>query len=149
MRSLTSESPQNPNLLKLLSLRENPTRAGERFYFGEYLSQGYLDVEGRCGQTTMDKIISMGLFDLQPAFADKSGWPYLGKSILKIRERITGQFFSNKAIRGEVRKAIAIASGCFGDRWALPVATMLLALRHRFENDPVILNGMAAMFYGK
>ena len=55
-------------------LLTEPTEAGDNYYFGEYLSQGDFNLEGRCAQTTMAALINFGLFSLQPKFEHKEGW---------------------------------------------------------------------------
>ncbi|KAL2143404.1 hypothetical protein VTI28DRAFT_10458 [Corynascus sepedonium] len=39
-----------------------------------------------------------------------------------------------------------MAQACYGSRWALPVAAMLLSLKPRKHNDSVILGGFRSMF---
>ena len=55
------------NLAYLQQLRLEPME----YYFGEYLSQGYLDIEGKCAQATMQDMIDSGLFQLMPKLESK------------------------------------------------------------------------------
>ena len=64
MRAITSDSEPHWQLQKYLDLRQNPRKTGERYYFGEYLCQGDLDIEGHWEQITMDKVVSLGLYEL-------------------------------------------------------------------------------------
>lgn len=57
----------------VFNLRKRQTKRGKDYYFGEYLSQGDLNLEGRYVQTTIDKLIKLGLFDVQDAFGNKKG----------------------------------------------------------------------------
>ena len=44
------------------------------YYFGEYLTQGDVDIEGKCVVTNMQRLIDAGLFELIPNFRDESKW---------------------------------------------------------------------------
>ena len=123
-------------------------RKGE-WYFGEYLTQGKLNIEGACAVTSMQKMIDLGLFELQPDLEDRDKWNSWADRVVELRRPIKYSRDSPLVTRTEVRKAIFIAQGCFGDRWTVPVAAMLLALKPRKKDDPVILNGFEAMFKGK
>lgn len=73
MRAIASVLGPKENLHKFLSFRENPRIGGKRYYFGEFLSQGDLALEGRCAEATMDMLIQLGLFKLQPGLGDEVG----------------------------------------------------------------------------
>lgn len=139
-------NPYQPkNLKNLLQLRKSDMG----YYFGEYLTQGDMDVKGRCVVTDMQSLIDAGLFELKPELEDKSKWVELAKRVVCLREAFEVSQDAPTATHAEFRKAIAIASACFGDFWDFPVATMLLALKRRKRKDPVIIDGFAALFAGK
>ncbi|GAB1311473.1 hypothetical protein MFIFM68171_01683 [Madurella fahalii] len=131
-------------LRKLVEIRERP---GNRTY-GEYLSQGDLDIRGRCAQTTMQKVIDLGMFELLKELSRERLWENLANSVIVLREELWPRAYADAspATHFEVRKAITIADACFGDRWTVPLTAMLLALRRRKRNDSVIVQGIAAMF---
>ena len=156
MRAITSDLPagEGDDLRQFLDFRENPRRSG-RYYFGEYLSQGDLGLEGRCAQTSMTKLVRFRLFDLYPAFEDPAEWTLWAKRVVALREPFKAfkalEFLSSfpPTDRKQIRRAIVIASACFGDLFAVPVAAMLLALQPRKGGDPDIIKGFMAMFTGK
>ena len=131
------------SLSKVLELRKS------EYYFGEYLTQGRLDIKGACAETSVQRMIDAGLFELHPNLEDRHSWKLWAKRVVKLREPITKSQPSTFTARTEIRKAICIAHGCFGDRWAFPVAAMLLALKPRKKDDAVIIGGFEAMFTGK
>ncbi|ENH71809.1 hypothetical protein FOC1_g10004056 [Fusarium oxysporum f. sp. cubense race 1] len=44
------------------------------YYFGEYLSQGALKIEGKCQIVPARDIILRGLYDIRPEFAKSENW---------------------------------------------------------------------------
>jgi hypothetical protein len=61
-----SNNTERNNLEKMLELR-NRDRG---HYFGEYLTQGSLNIEGKCVETTMQSMIDSGLFCLYLLMTD-------------------------------------------------------------------------------
>lgn len=117
------------------------------FYFGEYLTQGELDISGACVEATMQSIIDHGLFELLEGLGDKQKWEKWAKAVIDIRKHFGLKFEATD--RADVRRAITIASGCFGDRFAIPIAAMLLALKNPRPDDQVILRAFSALFTRK
>jgi hypothetical protein len=140
-----SEINQQKNLNNFLQFR----KSNKGYYFGEYLTQGDLNIQGRCVQTTMQRMIDAGLFELKSELGDESKWDQWANRVVSLREPLEASQDAPSATHAEVRKAITIAEACFGDCWVVPVAAMLLALKHRKKNDPVIVDGFAAMFAGE
>lgn len=136
---------QDKNLEDFFQFR----KSDRGYYFGEYLTQGDMDVKGRCIATNMESLIDAGLFELKPELEDKSKWVELANRVLYLRKPFEASQDNPTATHAEVRKAIAIAGAFFGGCWIFPVATMLLALKRRNRKDPVIIDGFAAMFSGK
>lgn len=139
------DNTQRGNLDDFLNLR----KSSRGYYFGEYLSQGELSIQGKCVETTMQRMIDVGLFELYPELGDKSQWNLWADRVISLRQHFQSSQDAPPATHIEVRKAISIAEACFGNCWVVPVAAMLLALKHRHDNDPVIVDGFAAMFAGK
>lgn len=119
------------------------------YYFGEYLTQGRIDIRGRCIVTNMQRLIDAGLFELRPELKDKSRWREWANRVVDLRKLFKAPQDTPTTTHTEVRKAITVAGACFGNGWDIPVAIMLLALKRRQTKDPVIINGFAAMFAGK
>lgn len=136
---------QTKNLDDFFQLR----KSDRGYYFGEYLTQGNMDVRGRCVVTNMQKLIDAGLFKLMPELGDKNRWGEWANRVVCLRESFNASQDTPTATHTEVRKAITIAVACFGNDWDIPVAIMLLALKRRQRKDPVIINGFVAMFAGK
>lgn len=138
---------QDKTLRRLVKIRESDRNRS----YGEYLSQGELDIRGRCVQTSMQKLIDLGMFELVKELSKEYHWNGLAISVLRLREELwpSAPAAAPSATHFEVRKAITIADACFGDKWTVPVAAMLLALRQRERNDAVIVQGVVAMFSRK
>jgi len=136
---------QTKNLDDLFQL----CKSDRGYYFREYLTQGNMDVRGRCVVTNMQKLIDAGLFKLMPELGDKNRWGEWANRVVCLRESFKAYQETRTATHTEVRKAITIAMACLGNDWDIPVAIMLLALKRRQRKDPVIINGFVAMFAGK
>ncbi|KAL3468750.1 hypothetical protein BJX99DRAFT_105346 [Aspergillus californicus] len=126
-------------LPKLVELRES------EYYFGEYLTQGALQLGRNSTCTSVQQMIQLGLFDLQPALADQeqsSCWP---KRVLNLRSL----FEEQKAVPitdGDVEVAVNIAQNCFGGQWVVPAIIMLLALQPRNRDDQAIIRGFKSRY---
>jgi hypothetical protein len=117
------------------------------YYFGEYLTQGPLNIQGRCVFASVQQMIDLGLFTLQPGLADVEQWQCWPKRVLDYR-----QLFADKkhvaTRKGDVTTAFDIARHCFGGPWTVPGAIMLLSLQPRYKDDRVIADGFKAQFTG-
>jgi hypothetical protein len=117
------------------------------YYFGEYLTQGPLNIQGRCVFASVQQMINLGLFTLQPGLAEEEQWRCWPKRVLDYR-----QLFSDRkqvaTMKGDVSTALDIARNCFGGRWTVPGAIMLLSLQPRYRDDSVISEGFKAQFTG-
>lgn len=101
------------------------------FYFGEYLTQGLLSVEGKCSQTSLQKLVDLGLFQFCPYFEDNKHWCSLASRVVQIRRTwfaaIGPPCSYQPSEQAAVRRAVTMGQACFGDAWALPFALMILA----------------------
>ena len=111
------------------------------YYFGEYLSQGALKVDGKCQLVSAQAIVDGGLFDVQPGFRQSmfSHEPKWANRVIELRE----PFYQNDtqpqmARKHELEAAIKIAQ-LFGPRWRLPMAANLVGLLPRGSEDWEIL----------
>ncbi|KAB5536013.1 hypothetical protein GE09DRAFT_337795 [Coniochaeta sp. 2T2.1] len=115
------------------------------WYFGEYLSQGRLDIQGRSAHTSLRLLLDMGLYDLEPRFEEDQ--ERLANRILELRVPFAAApLITCPASKLQVRKAIAAAQASFGDEYALPFALMMLCLCPRPRRDRAILAGFEATF---
>ena len=140
------DSCERYDLENLLQLR----KSNKGYYFGEYLTQGNMDISRRCAVTDMKRLVESGLFDLKPELADQKTWEKLASRVVSLREPFSSQQLdAPPTTDAEIHTAINVAETCFGHRWTFPAATMLLALKRRRRNDPVIIDVMADFFGGK
>ena len=116
----------------------------------EYLSQGELNiVGGHYVQTTFQTMVDSGLFNLYPHMRspdDNARWI---DSLWLLRESTNNYGTHITRTHGDVRDAIIVAQWCFGDRWALPIVAMLLALKCRKADDRDIAEAIIALFSSK
>ncbi|KAL8901358.1 MAG: hypothetical protein Q9207_005237 [Kuettlingeria erythrocarpa] len=139
-------SAYDPALAKFEDLRnrKHALYTGS-FYFGEYLSQGALKVEGNCSIVSAQDMIEQGLLRLQTEFensylAEKPKW---ANEVIRLREPFYGETAQMYRLTlEELGAALAIAQ-LFGGRWRLPVAANLLGLRPRGAHDEAVLREFA------
>ncbi|KAK1851816.1 hypothetical protein CCHR01_05511 [Colletotrichum chrysophilum] len=121
---------------------------GRTFSFGEYLSQGCINVSRASGVTSLKKLIDTGLFNesVCPYLGDSVHWSRLAKRVLSLREEVDSLRVEHQAWSSleHARTFIAIAEACFGSHGAnrnlAPAfAVMLLSLSRfsGFEDDSV------------
>ncbi|KAI9370173.1 hypothetical protein BJX61DRAFT_535843 [Aspergillus egyptiacus] len=126
-------------LQKFVEFRES------EYYFGEYLTQGRLDIEGQCVCAPVQKMIDLGLFELQPALGEQDHWQCWPKRVLDFR--VLFEKTSPVATTdGQVETAVDIARECFGGGWTVAGAIMLLALQRRMKDEGDLVRGLKARF---
>ncbi|OAL46890.1 hypothetical protein IQ07DRAFT_480865, partial [Pyrenochaeta sp. DS3sAY3a] len=113
------------------------------FYFGEYLSQGALKIEGKCAIVSAAELIQRGLFDLQPVFEEFAQWPkeYAPRwvyPVFRLRNDI-GRRIAGTSTSTVVRAVTRIIQ-LFEPPWRLPMAGNLIASRYCQVEDPSILD---------
>jgi hypothetical protein len=86
------------------------------YYFDEYLSQGYLDIGGKCSQATMQELIDSGLFRLMPEMEGKDSWNRLANRVIELRRPFNETVNLNQTKNSDVRRAIVIAERCIPGR---------------------------------
>nr|KAK5449234.1 hypothetical protein LTR18_002323 [Exophiala xenobiotica] len=82
-------------------------------------------------------------------FGEREHWNKWADRVVTLRYAFEEPQSAAHTERSDVRKAVTIAQGCFGDRWAPPVAAMLLSLKSRRRDDAAILEGFRSMFSGE
>jgi hypothetical protein len=130
------------DLANLHKLRTDGT-----YYFGEYLTQGYLDIKERCSETCIQRMIDLGLFDLCPELGNRQCWKRWVKPVVALSSLFLESPPATES--SDVRKAITIAQGCFGNPWALSLTAMLLSFKPRQPVDSTIMDGLRSMFTGQ
>lgn len=119
----------------------------ESYYFGEYLSQGALKIEDKCGIVSASAIIDQGLFDLQPKLKEFAKWeptqkPPWAKPVIRLREELY-QKTTEQTTEEVLQAAIDIAQ-LFGPHWQLPVAANLIASRPCRSEDNATVRAFTA-----
>ncbi|KAL8982341.1 MAG: hypothetical protein Q9177_005302 [Variospora cf. flavescens] len=147
MDLIDTYSAQDDALRRFRILRENPARRFQGYYyFGEYLSQGALKVDGNCSIVSARVIVDQGLFYLQSKLkesmlAAKTGW---ADAVLRLREPFYQVVAKRQqATDDELEAAMNIAQ-VFGRRFRLPMAANLLGLLPRQSDDKAILQMFAS-----
>ena len=138
-----------PHTSQQNQLRGWRTRSDRRLYFGEYLSQGILNIEGRCTQTSLKALIDNGVFRLCPGMEDRNFWDKWANRTVDLREPFQSGLSPVLTSKRQLRTALVIAEGCFGSVWTLPMLLALLSLRPRHIHDDVIVQGIFALFSGE
>lgn len=120
------------------------------YYFGEYLTQGALDLfEADCIQVNFGKMVDLGLFNLLPnALRDEQNWENWANPVKSSRIPFLFHRNARRTSEDEVHAAISIAKALFRGPWSLPVAAMLLGLQPRQRNDPAIRKGLIEGYGG-
>ncbi|KAL7931831.1 hypothetical protein V8C35DRAFT_308686 [Trichoderma chlorosporum] len=118
--------------LQLFENLRNRQRDGFQgyYYFGEYLSQGALKIEGKCRIVSAQNIIDHGLYNIRSEFRQYAYWTKASwaNPVVEMRELFKTDFVNMKAITAtELQSALNIAD-IFGSRWKLPIAAHLVAL---------------------
>lgn len=124
------------------------------FYFGEYLSQGALRIEGQCEIVSAHKIIDAGLYDLLPEFREFAQWerqerPPLANPVIQLRESFYARGAEQQGIsEAGIQAAIKIGN-LFGQRWRMPVAINLATLiPHLSDNADILQSFRSRPFEG-
>ena len=123
----------NVHLKRFHGMRSRPD-----FYVGESLSQGALDIAGKCEIVSAHAIIKGGLYDLRPEFEEFAQWrpqerPPSAYPVLELRKDLN-QTGSPESIGKKLQTAVDVAR-LFGSCWTLPVAANLLALMPGSDGD--------------
>ncbi|UNI18776.1 hypothetical protein JDV02_005028 [Purpureocillium takamizusanense] len=149
-------APHSADLDDLYRLRKGDVRSsphGQAYYFGEYLSQGYLRVEGHARDVSLQRLVDCHLFSLCPGLSVRRAWPRWADRVLELRRAYGGPSNGGGARQSvdvdlrDVRRAIVLASSCFGEENALVLAIMVLALQPRDPDaEQAIVTHLRSMF---
>jgi len=116
------------------------------YYFGEYLSQGSLKIEAKCGIVSAQAMIDRGLFNTLPSLQDFSMWevtdrPPWANEVIRLRRIYNGTTARTEASQDELLAAVSIAE-LFEPRWRLTIAANIISLQPRSPEDCAILHAM-------
>jgi hypothetical protein len=122
-----------------------------RYYFGEYITQGTLDIfDGEGIQVNFQRMMNLGLDELLPnELKHEENWEDWPRTVVSARGSFCDPNDIPLASEDEFHAAITIANDLFGGPWSVPIAAMLLGLKPRQRNDPVIIDGFIARYGGE
>ncbi|CAG9947294.1 unnamed protein product [Clonostachys rosea f. rosea IK726] len=130
--------------LKNLRLGKSQSKSSGCYYFGEYLSQGALRIEGRCQIVSAMDIINGGLYKMLPELEEFEDWnrdekPPCARMVVRLRKSLGSRMsLAGREVDGEIHAALKIAQ-LFEPRWRLPMAASLIALIPNVCSDAEIL----------
>ncbi|CAG9982176.1 unnamed protein product [Clonostachys byssicola] len=131
--------------LKNLRLGKSQSKSSGCYYFGEYLSQGALKIEGRCQIVSAMDVINGGLYKMLPELEEFEGWnrdekPPCARMVVRLRKSLGSRVVSaaGREVDCEINAALKIAQ-LFEPRWRLPMAASLIALMPNLCSDAEIL----------
>ncbi|OPB46323.1 hypothetical protein A0O28_0064440 [Trichoderma guizhouense] len=115
------------------------------YYFGEYLSQGALKVEGHCQMVSARNLVDGGLYDIRKEFKEFANWKQgpgsarWANAVIQMREI----FYLNQSQRSELSKRAILAvlqiSRQFEPNFQAPIAANLIAIAApRYYNVPTL-----------
>ena len=117
--------------LQLLRNKRHSTYVGS-FYFGEYLSQGALKIEGHCKVVTIQKLVQAGLTRLRPELPIfnnvKEHW---ANKVIAMRQTFSPMSEGSILLPDSIVDGAISIGDLFGPRWKLPMTTAFLALENR------------------
>ncbi|KYG42416.1 hypothetical protein M433DRAFT_26903 [Acidomyces richmondensis BFW] len=123
MNLIRKFSPLNSRLARMQDLRLS------KHYYGEFLSQGELRIEGHCSIVSIEDIINVGLMRLRPEFEGfETRKPAWANEVVRLRQNDTDISGLLPIDDDHVRIAMHIGE-LFGKRWRLPVMISCLALK--------------------
>ncbi|WXC58571.1 hypothetical protein SNK03_004472 [Fusarium graminearum] len=113
--------------------------------FGEYLTQGSLDILGEHSHVSMQQLINAGLFHLCPplrpsSWNDGTHWP---KTVITIRK----SYFDRRPMdQIQAETARLMAMKFMNERLVFPFAAMLFALQDRDAGDKAMHESLRLIF---
>lgn len=112
------------------------------YYFGEYLSQGALRVNGKCSIVSIEEMINKGLFDLQPEFTDyvqrrKTTW---AAEVNRLRMNFSSHDQGSISLTRQARQAAINIALLFKPEFRLPMVANVLGLNSRQSSERSLLD---------
>jgi hypothetical protein len=105
----------------------------ERFYNGEYLSQGAVNHANRSCVVSLESLIQAGLFNLYPEFEDAQGSERWANRALELRQIWSEE---QQTTDSEILLALQVACNCFRRFEPCDIASILLAFKNRRYSKP-------------
>lgn len=124
------------NLAYLWELRQS----SRGYYFGEYLSQGRLNINGVCSQATMQNLIDSGLFKLMPELESKESWNKWTDRVVELRSQFNVHNNIGLSDRSDVHRAIAVAETCFPGKGRLTCKITEIEFRLKMSDYVLVVH---------
>lgn len=134
----------SPRLARFADLRAT------QFYFGEYLSQGALKIEGKCSIVSAQGLIDAGLLSLRDEFQASYDSPRLewAKKVVELRRALDPALLE-PSLGQQIRTAQEIGN-LFDRKFRLPVAIQLTALcPGHLSADVIVASFAGGSYYSK
>ncbi|KAM3516394.1 hypothetical protein NHJ13051_009953, partial [Beauveria bassiana] len=114
------------------------------YYFGEYLTQGALKIEGRCQIISSDLLIDAGLYHIREEFRSFADWevrkkPPWAKPVVEMRQVFYSEKDQRRDMSSDGLEAAKAISRLLEPPWRLPMAASLVALAAPRTDDNAIL----------
>lgn len=100
----------------------------ERFYNGEYLSQGAVNHTNRSCVVSLEQLMQAGLFELYPEFEDANGSEKWTSRVLELRRNWSAEL---RTTEQEIQLALEVGRSCFSQFAPFDVASILLTFKNR------------------
>ena len=131
-------------------LKNFKDRVRKKMYFGEYLSQGALKIEGKCQIVSAQAMIDQGLYDLRLEFEEFARWklqpkPPWAKPVVDLRKDLF--HIESPAISYEKLQIVVNIAKLFGPYRKLPIAANLVALLPGPQEDVAIIQAFRANIF--
>ena len=125
-------------------------RLRKDMYFGEYLSQGALKIEGKCQIVSAQAMIDEGLYDLRLEFEEFARWklerkPPWAKPVVNLRKDLF--YIESPEISNETLQVAVNVAKLFELHWTLPIAANLVALLPGPQEDVAIIKAFRANIF--
>ncbi|OAQ99587.1 hypothetical protein LLEC1_02937 [Akanthomyces lecanii] len=120
----------------------------QRYYFGEYLTQGALKIEGRCKIVSAQRMVESGLYRIRPEFENFANWarqerPPGANTVGELRASFECDKEQRQGVSRDGLEAALAVGQLFDAPWRLPMAASLVALAGPRTDDDAILMSLA------
>ena len=100
----------------------------ERFYNGEYLSQGVVNHTNRSCVVSLEHVVEAGLFQLYPEFDDAKGSEKWAYRVLELRQNWSAE---QRTTDREIQLALQVGRNCFSQFPPFDIASIFLTFKNR------------------
>lgn len=109
----------------------------ERFYNGEYLSQGVVNHTNRSCVVSLEHVVEAGLFQLYPEFDDAKGSEKWAYRVLELRQNWSAE---QRTTDREIQLALQVGRNCFSQFPPFDIASIFLTFKNRKHSRRIPIN---------